>query len=208
MADGGPGYRVGVRPQAIVRWAPAAVVVLLLVVGLAMPDPAGWEVALLAAAPRTPGVTAVMEAASAFGSTPSLAVLVLAVTAAVRRPDLRWLPSFAYVGAIASYTVLKALVGRDRPLDGAEVYGQAFPSGHATQAAAVLLVCAFALTGRRRSPLVAIAGVVAALVGVSRVVLGVHWPADVLAGWALGASWFLALSAGAAVPSPRTGSAP
>lgn len=183
-----------VRWERAVRWAPAAAAGLLLVVGLAIPEPAGWELAVLDAMAPGPGLVGFMETMSDLGSSPVLAVLVLAVTLAARRSAYRWAPAVAYVGAVASYTILKAIVGRDRPLDGAAVFGDAFPSGHATQATAVLLVCAFVIAGRRRSWLVVLAGIVAGLVGASRVVLGVHWPADVLAGWVLGASWFVSLT--------------
>ncbi len=36
-----------------------------------------------------------------------------------------------------------------------------------------------------------LAAIITAAIGVSRVYLGVHWPTDVLAGWAVGASWAL-----------------
>ena len=55
------------------------------------------------------------------------------------------------------------------------------------------LALALALTGHSRWRGVTIAAAVALslLIGISRVMLGVHWPSDVVAGWAFGALWVL-----------------
>jgi undecaprenyl-diphosphatase len=91
--------------------------------------------------------------------------------------------------------VAKAVVGRARPpisLHETHVTSPAFPSGHATDAAGFFLAAAFVLAitvaHHRRTQLV-FAGIgilFAALVGLSRLVLAVHWLSDVVAGWALG----------------------
>ncbi len=89
---------------------------------------------------------------------------------------------------------LKWLVGRPRPdpaIRLVDVHGSAMPSTHATLAAAAWLAAAGVLgpwcrsRGERAWLLVAAAAIILA-VGVTRVVLGVHHPSDVLAGWALG----------------------
>ncbi|MEQ8403591.1 MAG: phosphatase PAP2 family protein [Oceanicaulis sp.] len=69
-----------------------------------------------------------------------------------------------------------------------------FPSGHATAAALTYLTLGLMLASaqtRRRAKIFIIwcAVLIAALVGASRVYLGVHWPTDVLAGWAFGSAW-------------------
>lgn len=89
--------------------------------------------------------------------------------------------------------MLKPVVGRPRPatstLTGESGFG--FPSGHAAGSAA-LAVCAIATAwallprGRLRTACVAAATAYAAVIGVSRVVVGAHYPADVLGGWLLG----------------------
>ena len=77
----------------------------------------------------------------------------------------------------------------------------AFPSGHATTAAAfylALLIAFVALRPRRRTVLLA-AGTVACVlvigVAISRVYLGVHYPSDVVAGLLLGSVWSLLVGA-------------
>ena len=68
-----------------------------------------------------------------------------------------------------------------------------FPSGHATSSMIFYLTIALALTRNTRWHRVAAAGAIllAVLIGTSRVMLGVHWPSDVIGGWAFGMLWVM-----------------
>ena len=85
---------------------------------------------------------------------------------------------------------LKRIVDRDRPLAFIEDLvvregqgtGLGFPSGHSAVAAATAVMVAAALPRRLRW----IPAVLAATVGVARIVHGVHLPADVVGGWSFG----------------------
>ena len=100
-------------------------------------------------------------------------------------------------------TLIKALVGRPRPTivsHLAEAGGSSFPSGHSFNSAVVYIGVALALAAlnaRRgvRWSLIAGAALITALIALSRVWLGVHYPSDVLAGWLGGTAWALTASA-------------
>ncbi len=67
-----------------------------------------------------------------------------------------------------------------------------FPSGHATSSMIFYLVLALALAPRGwRRPAAAAAILLSLLIGTSRVMLGVHWPSDVVGGWSFGLLWVL-----------------
>ena len=90
----------------------------------------------------------------------------------------------------------KGLADRPRP-DTALVWASStsFPSGHALgTAAAVLAILALVLPlirPRHRPALLALGVVIILAVGIGRVLLNVHHPSDVVAGWALGYLWFV-----------------
>ena len=100
------------------------------------------------------------------------------------------------IGSLISH-VLKEFYERPRPnlvehLD--IVHTASFPSGHAivgTVAYLTLaaLVARFVDDWRVRVYVVSVALAMAVLIGLTRIYLGVHWPSDVAAGWALGAAW-------------------
>jgi undecaprenyl-diphosphatase len=100
-------------------------------------------------------------------------------------------------------STVKVLVDRPRPTFAdpvATARGLSFPSGHAMAVAvnygALLLVYLPALARRWKRVATIVAMTIVVAVGVSRLVLGVHYVTDVLGGWLLGLAW-LALSTAA-----------
>lgn len=105
--------------------------------------------------------------------------------------------ALAMLGAVSLDHFIKLAVARMRPPSQfwtIPALDWSFPSGHATESAAVYRTLAhmFASTQKRLGVKIvtyAIGIVAPFLIGISRVYLGVHWPTDVVAGWALGGMW-------------------
>lgn len=201
-------------PLALVALAAAAFIWLLDEVGEGETRRVDTAIILALRMPGDPadpiGPTWVEEAMrdfTALGSAPVLVVAVLAVagflalakSAGLRTGRLVLFTLAASGGGLVLSSLLKYTIDRPRPdlvPHGTEIYTSSFPSGHSMMSAVVYLTLAaliVRLLARKRLKgyvlLVAVA--LTLLVGVSRVYLGVHWPSDVLAGWAAGAGWAL-----------------
>ncbi|GAA2642794.1 phosphatase PAP2 family protein [Paractinoplanes durhamensis] len=146
---------------------------------MALAHPA-WR-AFFAAVTRTGGPAVVWVAGL-------LAGLVLIVRG--RRRELTFLAVTLLGSAFVRLLILNT-VARPRPAGRlAAAAGWSFPSGHTTGSATAALTALVLLwpllAGRRyRWAVAAGIGTWAALVGISRVALVVHWPSDVLGGWLL-----------------------
>ena len=121
-----------------------------------------------------------------FGDT--LVALALCLVLWRRRPDLVWAALLAALLATLWSRGLKGLFDVPRPAailtEGLHVIGppyrhDSFPSGHATTAFTLAGVVALGFASRVGA---ACAIAAAALVGISRAAVGVHWPPDILAG--------------------------
>ncbi len=111
-----------------------------------------------------------------------------------KRPRAALVMAVAPPVAGATSSLLKEAFGRARPdlvphLD--TVTSLSFPSGHATNVMAIYLLAALLLARARRPLWIGLALLLAAAIGTSRLLLGVHWPSDVLGGWLWGAGFAL-----------------
>jgi undecaprenyl-diphosphatase len=149
-----------------------------------------------------PWVAEVMRDLSGLGSTAVLALFTAATVgylALVSARALALLVATAVITGSVGVSLFKVGFGRGRPAaDFAELIapGLSFPSGHAGVSAIVFLTLGALLAVTRgraaeRMYILAMASLMTLLVGLSRIVLGVHWATDVLAGWAFGAAWAL-----------------
>lgn len=96
------------------------------------------------------------------------------------------------LGGALVVLLLKSAIGRPRPdlLPHQDVVSSAsMPSGHAANNLVVWLAAARLWSPSRRLAVAAV--LIAGGIGLSRVMLAVHWPSDVLAGWAIGLAWVL-----------------
>lgn len=127
-----------------------------------------------------------------FVLVPLTLLAVVVVWLGGNRRDALLLLATTFSGRVA-IEVMKFLVDRHRPsFDPFPVYvsNQSFPSGHAGNSTVTYLALAlFALPKQWRRPGLIGAMIMAVAIGSTRPILGVHWPSDVIGGWAFGVLW-------------------
>ncbi|HKR50199.1 MAG TPA: phosphatase PAP2 family protein [Pseudonocardiaceae bacterium] len=156
---------------------------------------------------REPWSITTAQVITGLGSPVGAAVTAVVVGVALAWVRRSWLPLLVFALGTGGISVInmtvKRLVSRDRPPLATAVLaeqGFSFPSGHAVGTTVVWLLAAWMighwLLGRRAVQVAVWTGALLMIVavGATRVYLGVHFPSDVLAGWALGATWAVTIA--------------
>jgi undecaprenyl-diphosphatase len=201
--------------------AGALIVFAWLAHGVLSAPAAGFDAAVRNAvhAWATPSLTFVMLTFTQLGSAPFLigaGALTVWRLAATGRKHAALLVAVAALGGEALDQILKLCFQRPRPdafFGLTDPVTFSFPSGHALTATCFYGVLAAVMAPRMRSAaaragLWVLAATLAACIGISRVYLGVHYPTDVLAGYAAAIVWIAAVRAGYGVWRGRRRAAP
>ena len=150
-------------------------------------------------------LTKTMVDLTALGGGPFLTLLTIAAAGfllAARKRGMALFVVVAIAGGGLAANLLKWVFVRARPdlvPHLVSVDSASFPSAHAMNSAVTFLTLGVLLSRsqkdrRVKAYLLGAALVLTLIVGFSRVYLGVHWPTDVIAGWAVGAAWAIACS--------------
>jgi membrane-associated phospholipid phosphatase len=147
-----------------------------------------------------PSLTRALHAVTQLGSHAAIGtaagITALAMLKQGRREDA-WTVVVSTGGAMAINTILKNIFQRQRPQELARRIklpdSHSFPSGHSLLSAATYPIVVHHLVQKRSAAVQGTVHTIAALtvltVGFSRVYFGVHFPSDVLGGFAAGFGW-------------------
>jgi membrane-associated phospholipid phosphatase len=149
---------------------------------------------------RTAVLDDIMVEITTLGSGIVLIMIVAVASVFLWQTHHKWSVYLLLLGTLGAKlfnSMLKLHFDRPRPsiVEGiTEVHSLSFPSGHAMSSMAVYGCVAY-LVGRLepkpslKHTVWIVAGLVIALIGISRMYLGVHYPSDVIAGFLGGMAW-------------------
>ena len=133
------------------------------------------------------------------GVTTLVAILMVSIAFLAFARQWRSAISLAAIvlGGRIAVELLKLAIQRPRPHFSpypVEIASLSFPSGHSANSMITFLALALIVAPARfRSTAIAAAIAASMLIGSTRPLLGVHWPSDVVGGWAFGIAWVVAL---------------
>lgn len=125
----------------------------------------------------------------------AIAAILIAVLYYLKKKRAAILLTFGLGGAALINVLLKLFFARDRPDLWATVVTEtsySFPSGHAMGSSALAFSLIVLLWPTKwRWWAILIGGIYTLLIGLTRLYLGVHYPSDIIAGWAVSLAWVL-----------------
>jgi len=133
--------------------------------------------------------------------------LLIVVLLALRRWREATFAGVALIGSALLNLMTKQLFARARPTLWESISPQdtfSFPSGHAMGSMTLVMVLILLAWGTRwRWPVLMLVVAFCLAVGASRIYLGVHYPSDILGGWAAAIAWVVGIYAAVFVGTRR-----